>query len=314
MKSYSLDFRQKVIETYENESISQRELAKRFRIATSSVTRFLKQYRQTGELAPKSRPGRPRRLNSEQLEVIETLITAQPDITLGELCEALKVQEGVTVSTSTMCRVMKYLNLTRKKKSLHPSAKGSERVQTLRRDYWEQLKDVRAEDLIFIDESGVHLGLIRLFAWAIKGKRAYGEQPKRGKHVSIVAGLSMAGVVAFAVIFGAFDGLTFEAFVETRLVPKLWPGACVVMDNCSIHKEEELRPLIEAVGARLVYLPPYSPDFSPIENFWSKVKAILKTLGARTYPALSNAIEQAFEQVTKSDIKNWFTHCCYCSQ
>ena len=87
----------------------------------------------------------------------------------------------------------------------------------------------------------VHLGLIRLFAWAIKGKRAYGEQPKRGKNVSIVAGLSLAGVVAFAVIFGAFDGLTFEAFVETRLVPKLWPGACVVMDNCSIHKEEELQ-------------------------------------------------------------------------
>lgn len=314
MKAYSLDLRQKIIETYENESISQRKLAKRFRVAPSFVTRLLKQYRQTGELSPKPRPGRPRKLSLEQIELIQSLVEAQPDITLGELCEALKAQVGVRVSTPTMCRVMKHLNLTRKKKSLHPSAKGSERVQALRRDYWEQLRDVRVEDLLFIDESGIHLGLIRLFAWAIKGQRAYGEQPKRGKHVSIVAGLSLAGVVAFAVIFGAFDGLTFEAFVETRLVPKLWPGACVVMDNCSIHKEEELRPLIEAVGARLVYLPPYSPDFSPIENFWSKVKGILKTLGARSYPALSHAIEQAFGQVTKSNIKNWFTHCCYCSQ
>jgi transposase len=169
------------------------------------------------------------------------------------------------------------------------------------------------EDLVFIDESGVNLGLIRLFAWAIQGQRAYGTQPKRGKNVSIVAGLSLAGVVASAVILGAFDGLSFEAFVATRLVPNLWPGACVVMDNCSIHKGEEVRPLIEAVGARLVYLSSYSPDFSPIENFWSKVKTILKTLGARTYQALADAIEIAFGEASESDIKNWFTHCCYCT-
>lgn len=91
----------------------------------------------------------------------------------------------------------------------------------------------------------------------MRGQRAYGAQPKRGKNVSIVAGISLAGVVASAVILGAFDGLSFEAFVATRLVPNLWPGACVVMDNCSIHKDEEIRRLIEAAGAQLVYLPPY---------------------------------------------------------
>jgi len=164
-----------------------------------------------------------------------------------------------------------------------------------------------------MDESGVNLGLIRLFAWALQGQRAYGQQPKRGQNVSIVAGLSLAGVVAVAVLLGACDGLTFEAFVATRLVPNLWPGACVVMDNCSIHKEEEIRRLIEAVGARLVYLPPYSPDFSPIENFWSKVKTILKSLGARSYQALSDAIATAFGKASETDIKNWFAHCCYCS-
>lgn len=128
-----------------------------------------------------------------------------------------------------------------------------------------------------------------------------------------MAGLSLAGVVASAVIMGAFDGLSFEAFVATRLVPNLWPRACVVMDSCSIDKGQEIRHLIEAAGARLVYLPPYSPDFSPIENFWSKVKSILKTLGARSYQALSAAIETAFEQASETDIKNWFAHCCYCS-
>jgi transposase len=206
---------------------------------------------------------------------------------------------------------MKRLQFTRKK-ALHPSDKTSERVQRLRGEYWDGIRDVRVEDLIFIDESGVNLGLIRLFAWALQGRRAYGEQPKRGKNVSVVAGLSLSGVVASAVILGAFDGLSFEAFVATRLVPNLWPGACVVMDNCSIHKNDAMREWIEAAGARLVYLPPYSPDFSPIETFWSKVKSILRTLGARTYQALSEALETAFKNISEADIKSWFSHYCYC--
>lgn len=179
-------------------------------------------------------------------------MTATPDITLGELCETLNEQLGVDVSESTMCRVMKQLNLTSKKKALHPS----ERLQGLRGEYCNEVREVRVEDLVFMDESGVNLGLIRLFAWAIRDQRACGAQPKRGKNVSIVAGLSLAGVVASTVILGAFDGLSFEDFVATRLVPNPRSGACVVMDNCSIHKGEEIWRLIEAAGARLVYLPP----------------------------------------------------------
>jgi len=313
MKPYSLDLRKKIIETYEQESISQRQLAQRFRVATSVVTRLLKQYRETGQLDPKPQPGRPKTLKPEHFQVVQELVSAKPDSTLAELCQALNDQVGIRVSEPTMCRAMKHLNLTRKKKALHPSEKATERVQTLRCEYWDLLRDVRVQDLVFIDESGVNLGLIRLFAWAMQGQRVYSEQPKRGKNVSIVAGLSLAGVVASAAILGAFDGLSFTAFVATRLVPHLWPGACVVMDNCSIHKDREVRALIEAVGARLIYLPPYSPDFSPIEPFWSKVKAILKTLGARSYEVLSSAIEAAFAQVSETDIRNWFAHSCYCS-
>jgi len=150
-----------------------------------------------------------------------------------------------------------------KKKALPPSEKGSDRVQQARAAYWEAVRDVRVQDLVFIDESGVNLGLMRLFAWALKGERAHGGQPKRGKNVSLVAGLSLTGVVGAACLLGSCDGLTFEAVVATRLVPNLWLGACVVMDNCSIHQAAVVRPLIEAVGARLVFLPPYSPDFSP---------------------------------------------------
>jgi transposase len=114
-------------------------------------------------------------------------------------------------------------------------------------------------------------------------------------------------------VLGSTNTLIFEAFIAQRLVPNLWPGACVVMDNCSIHKGAELEAMITQAGATLIYLPPYSPDFSPIENCWSKIKSLLRAIGARTYPELAQAIETAFAQVSLQDIQNWFTHCCYCT-
>ena len=112
---------------------------------------------------------------------------------------------------------------------------------------------------------------------------------------------------------GGTDALTFEAFISQKLVPKLWKGACVIMDNCSIHKGKKIRSLIEKAGAKLLYLPTYSPDFNPIENCWSKLKSILRHIGARTYPDLAKAIESAFNQISRYDIRNWFIHCCYCT-
>ncbi len=98
-----------------------------------------------------------------------------------------------------------------------------------------------------------------------------------------------------------------------KLVPLLWKGASVVMDNCSIHKGTQIEALIQSAGASLIYLPPYAPDFSAIENCWSKIKSILRSLSARNYPSLARAIEQAFEKVSLKDIRSWFTHCCYCT-
>ena len=176
------------------------------------------------------------------------------------------------------------------------------------------MRGLTADDLIFIDESGVNLALTRLYARSLKGTRAYGSRPhNRGKNVSLISALSLKGLLSNVTIMGSVNGLTFEAFVAGRLVPLLWPGACVILDNCSIHKPRVIRELIEAAGAKLIYLPPYSPDFSPIENCFSKVKAILRKLGARTYSELKRAINRALDAISDDDIRGWFTHCCYCS-
>lgn len=188
-------------------------------------------------------------------------------------------------------------------------------MQQLRLNYWQRIRDIAPEDLVFIDEAGANLAMIRLYARSLRGQRAVGSRPyQRGQNVSMVEALSLHGPIATLQVLGAMDGLTFEAYIVRRVIPRLWAGACLVMDNSPTHNlTPDSESALEAVGARLIKLPPYSPDFSPIENFWSKVKAILNTLAARTYSALQNAIECAYSQVTLTDIRNWFTFCCYCT-
>ena len=183
-----------------------------------------------------------------------------------------------------------------------------------RLSYWQTIQQIRVDDLIFLDEAGVNLAMTRLYARALRGQRATATKPnKRGKNTTMVAAIALSGVVAALTYLGGTNGLTFQTFVEKCLVPHLWEGACVVMDNFSSHKVEGIRAAIEAVGAKLIYLPPYSPDFSPIENFWSKVKQHIRSAAARTTETLDQAITAAFETVSLTDIRHWFTYRCYCT-
>ncbi|WP_205371487.1 IS630 family transposase [Thermoleptolyngbya sp. PKUAC-SCTB121] len=313
MRPYSLDLRQKIIDVYIEGNTSQRQIAQQFRVAYSFVRKLIKQYRETGEIAPKRRTEQtPTKLSNEQLEILKTIAESNHDATLAELCDLLEQRVGVRIGVSTMFRMLEKLNLTLKKKTLYPDKKETERVQIERVKFWQLVRGFLAQDLIFIDESGVNLALARLRARAPKGKRAHGKRPsKRGKRVSILGAISLKKVITYSNLIGSVDGLTFEAFISQRLVPKLWKGACVIMDNCSIHLGEEVRRLIEDAGAKLMFLPPYSPDFSPIENCFSKIKSILRSLGARSYLDLDKAIEESFSQVSLNDLQNWFSHCCY---
>jgi len=184
----------------------------------------------------------------------------------------------------------------------------------LRVEYWQTVLGIKEEDFVFIDEAGVNLALVRLYARALKGKRARGAKPqRRGKNISMIGAIALKGIIASVNVYGASNGITFEAFVINKLVPQLWEGACVVLDNSTIHKGDEVRSAIESVGAKLVFLSPYSPEFNPIENLWSKLKSILRSLGARTYKALDEAIALAYAQISQENIRNWFAHCCYCT-
>lgn len=313
MKAYSIDLRQKIIDAYKRENISQSDLALLFGVSQSFVSKLLKQYRETGDLAPKPfRGGVKLTLNPKDLEILAELIEKNNDATLEELCKLLQEKTGIVISRATMGRMTNKLNFTWKRKTTHPTEKESERIQKLRREFWDKIRSVPVADLVFIDEVGTNLALVRLNARAQKGERARGKRPqKRGQNISTIGAITQKNILAYTNLLGAGDGLTFEAFVVSKLVPKLWNGAHVILDNSSIHKGEEVKKAIEEVGAKLVFLPPYSPEFNPIENCWSKVKSSLRSQQPRTYQDLQSAMEKALAAVSEKDLKNWFIHCCY---
>jgi transposase len=176
------------------------------------------------------------------------------------------------------------------------------------------MKEQEASQLVFVDECGSNIALTPLYARAPKGQRAVDSVPRnRGKNTTLIASLSLKGVGASMILEGAANGAAFEASVEQVLVPSLRKGQIVVMDNLRVHKVARVRQLIEASGCQVLFLPAYSPDFSPIEEMFSKVKAFLRRRKARTREALEEAITQALLTVTSQDAHGWFEHGGYVS-
>ena len=154
--------------------------------------------------------------------------------------------------------------------------------------------------------------MTRLYARAPKGERAYARVPRnRGRNTTLLVSMGAGGMGPCLAVVGSTTKAVFEAYVERVLAPSLLPGQMVVLDNLAAHKGERVRRLVEARGCELLFLPPYSPDFSPIEEAFSKLKARLRRAAARTRGALVEAIGRALDAVTAQDARGWFAHCGY---
>jgi transposase len=201
--------------------------------------------------------------------------------------------------------------LDAKKKSLG----AAERSETDRAAWRDLIGYLPVNDLVFVDECGSNLALTPLYARAPRGKRAYGSVPRNwGKNTTLLVGLTLEGIQAPMILEGAVDTLAFEAYVEQVLAPSLKAGQIVVLDNVRVHKSERVRQAIEAKGCQVLFLPAYSPDLTPIEEAFSKLKTWLRRLGARTREALEAAIAEALEQITTQNAHGWFWHCGYLPQ
>lgn len=165
---------------------------------------------------------------------------------------------------------------------------------------------------MFVDECGSHIALTPLYARAPRGQRAVGRVPRNyGANVTLMAALSLQGMGEALLWQGAADAAAFEAYIEQVLAPSLPRGQLVVMDNLSSHLGERVRQAIQAQGCQLLFLPAYSPDCSPIEGAFSKLKTALRRAGARSREALVEAIAQALPPITSEAALGWFTHCGY---
>jgi len=166
-----------------------------------------------------------------------------------------------------------------------------------------------ARRFVFVDECSTNTSLSPIYGWSRRGQRVYFEVPRNwGANITLLSSMTLEGMGASLAVEGATTKAVFEAYVERVLAPTLSPGQMVVMDNLSSHKGSRIRELIEGRGCELIYLPPYSPDLNPIEEAFSKLKALLRKAGARTQEALIEAIGRALEAVTASDARGFFEH------
>lgn len=198
------------------------------------------------------------------------------------------------------------------KKSLHASERDTEENRQRREEFLAAIATVPAQKLKFLDESGVTTQMTRLWGRAPRGERVQEATPDgRWQVLTTLGTMSLRGMEAVMTVASATDGDVFHAYVEQVLCATLQAGDVVVMDNLSAHKVAGIRELIEARGAQLVYLPPYSPDLNPIEQAWSKFKQFLRTAKARTAEALDQAITDALKTITADNAQAWFRHCGY---
>ncbi len=210
-----------------------------------------------------------------------------------------------------VCGVAK-IELTAQKKSLHADERESDRVQIRRVEYQAEVAGEILSKLKFLDEAGSNLAMTRLYGRAASGERVIETVPQNyGENITMLATLSLAGITAPMTINGAVDGTVFKVYVQEVLCPTLQAGDIVVMDNLPAHKVSGIKELIEAKEAKLIYLPPYSPDLNPIEKCWSKIKTYLRKAKARTRAELEKALQEALLLITGEDAQGWFKSCGY---
>ncbi len=307
MRAYSQDLRHRILRAVD-QGQPRAEIMKTFAVSRSTIKRYLKLRRETGDVKPKAIPGRPSKKGSALQAGLLPQLEAHPDATLVEHCQLWEAMHGIQVSSATMSRAMKRLSWTRKKKTL----RASEQNEADRAAWREQAKRLPTSKLLFIDECGSNIALTRLYARSPRGERAYGAVPRnRRANITLLASLSLQGMGEAFILEGSADSTVFELYVEQILAPSLHPGQIVILDNLNTHTGEKVRHAIEAQGCQLLFLPSYSPDLSPIEEAFSKLKAVLRRVGARTPEALQEAIGQALLTITAQDALGWFTHCGY---
>jgi transposase len=312
MKPLSNDLRERILNAVDNREGSRRKLAARFGVDTSTITRLLQLRRETGSFEPRPHAGGTApTLDQDGLERLRGLVEKTPDATL----EALKQGLGLSGSIMIVWRALQKqeLDLPLKKKSPHAAERDTPEVRKKRRAFRRKIKPIEPRRLVFVDETGVTTAMTPAHGRAPRGDRVEASVPASWESVTVIAAMGLDGVQAPLAFPGAVNAATFLSYVEEVLVPALRPGDVVVFDNLTSHLGPAVFEAIERTGASVLPLPPYSPDYNPIEEMFSKFKEFLRQVGARAKDHLYDAIGEGLREVTIQDILGWFQHAGLCA-
>ena len=311
-RPYSLDLRERAVALVAG-GRSRREVARLLGVGEASVIRWCQRARATG--SPAARPMGRRHgqlILLPQRDWLLARIAATPDLTLRGMRAELAGRD-IKVSCKAIWNFFRAENMTFKK-SLHAAEQDRPDVAR-RRAQWKKYQDrIDPKRLVFIDETWAKTNMTRLHGRCIRGTRLVAQVPHgRWRTLTFLAALRCDRIEAPCVIDGPINGRSFLAYVEQMLVPTLRPGDIVIMDNLASHKRQAIRRAIRAAGAKLLFLPAYSPDLNPIEQVFAKLKTLLRKLDARSLEATWRGIGQLLTAFTANECANYFTNAGYAS-
>jgi len=309
-KGYSKDLRARAVELVESGE-SAREAARILNLGASTTIRWMDRWRKTGNVEAKPGTGHSRSPLERHKRWLIALVAAEPDLTLEEIRVRLRSEKKQKAGIGSIWRFFDRHDITFKK-TLHAAEQDRPDVAAERAALKAEQPKLRAPRLVFIDETAVTTKMVRHYGRSPRGQRLVSGVPHgHWKTLTLVAALRIDGLTAPYVIDGAMDGPSFLAYVEQVLVPTLRKGDIVFMDNLRTHKIAGAREAIEALGARVRYLPAYSPDLNPIEQAFSRLKAALRKGATRTVDALHKLIGKLVKSFAPQMCANYFRHAGY---
>ncbi|MEM9027102.1 MAG: IS630 family transposase [Pseudomonadota bacterium] len=310
-KPLSNDLRTRVAEAIASGE-SSRAVAERFGLAPSTIIKWAKRLRETGSVAPAKFGGHLTCRLDDHRDFVHRQVAAVPHLTLHGLKDLL-AERGVIVSHDTVWRFLRREGLSFKKTLLAIEQHRADVVQ--RRARWRRaMVHLDPERLVFIDETWIKTNMAPIRGWGAKGRRLKGFVPDgRWKTLTFLAALRVDALTEPCVIDGPINGALFRAYVEQFLVPALRPMDIVVIDNLGAHRGKAVRDAILSVGARLAFLPPYSPDLNPIEQVFAKVKHWMRMAQARCVDAIHQHIAKLVSNVPPTEYANYLRNAGYAS-
>ncbi|UVK51689.1 IS630 family transposase [Mesorhizobium sp. AR02] len=309
-KPYSMDLRERALARLE-EGETSREVAAALKVAVSSVIKWAARKRRLGSAAPGKMGGhRPYLIDGEHRAFVLSEVERDANITLHQLTAAL-AERGLIIHPASVGR---FLHREGKsfKKTILPAEQLKPKLMRRRAQWMRYQTRIDPTRLVFLDETWVKTNMAPLRGWGVRGKRLMAHAPYgHWKTMTFIAALRHDRVEAPWVIDGPINAQAFRAYVETELIKTLKPGDIVILDNLGSHKGQAVRDIVRAAGARLFFLPPYSPDLNPIEKLFAKLKHCMRRAAKRSIQAVHNAIANTLDDVTPNECNNYIESAGY---